>query len=325
MDEKAAKRARVIPNFEQTAEICNKYNLGGLIDITEKIENTSNVNLKIQTKKGKFVIRIFPGDPQRLNFIMDVLKNLDNNDIPVLMPLRNIEGGYFYKFHTKNIQVTRFRNGKAFAHNPKQAAASGKILRRFHDVLAQTPELVRPRGSIYPSTNIIRESISKIQHAPKNIPAEHIKLITSLYDQIVEKWEAHKQPLPNTIIHGDWHQGNLQYSDMDEVSCIMDFDFITRAERIFDIAYALWRFRIYKESQNLGKSFLEGYGRLSPQEIEILPLEIARINYFFICSSALTRNPIEEVNRQIELQYPFITWALSKDGEKAIKSLCERR
>jgi Ser/Thr protein kinase RdoA (MazF antagonist) len=318
------RRNRLIPTTEQVIDICRQYNLGNLISVSECIDSTSNINMKIKTSKGDFVIRIFSGDPQRLDFIMETLKNLDNNMVPVLIPLRDVDGKYFSKFYSKNIQVTRFRSGIPFCGDCRQAYSSGKTLRRFHDVLSSSIEKARPRASLYPSASVIREGIRKLEGI-RNLSKEQLNLITSLYDTIFGRWEQGALELPSTIVHGDWHQGNLLFNEFGEVSCIMDFDFITRAERIFDVAYALWHFRIYKGDVRCAKDFMDGYGKLTSAEINLLPLEIARINYFFICTSVLSLNPEYEFNNQINQQYPFIVWSLSKEGEQMIKYLCERR
>jgi hypothetical protein len=104
----------------------------------------------------------------------------------------------------------------------------------------------------------------------------------------------------------------------------MDFDYMATAERIFDVAYALWCFRINKESMDIAKAFMQGYGSLSNKEVCLLPLELARINYFFICSSGLSPNTKHEFDNQYRLQYPFMMWSLSKDGENTIRRLCDK-
>ena len=50
------------------------------------------------------------------------------------------------------------------------------------------------------------------------------------------------------MIHGDWHPWNQLYSNDRTVKCITDFDFIQGAERVHDIAYALWAILSNKET-----------------------------------------------------------------------------
>lgn len=326
MNKELIKKVRLIPTLEQVIEICNQYGIGNLISIMEVFENTANVNMKILTCTGTYVIRIFSADLQRANFILSILRTLESNDIPVLLPLKNNAGEHFIKFGSKSLQLTRFKHGKTFSFNIKQAWSSGKTLYKFHNALSNITGPIIPKASLYPSINIIRDGISKMEKIRDITTNDKIDLVISLYDEIIGKWELKSSQLPKTIIHGDWHQGNQLYSESGNVCCIMDFDFITRAERIFDIAYSLWHFRIYKENISMAKAFMEGYGysKLTEEEIKILPLEIARINYFFICTSTLSLNPEYELNNQFNQQFPFINWALSTDGENTINYLCQK-
>ena len=50
------------------------------------------------------------------------------------------------------------------------------------------------------------------------------------------------------MIRGDWHPWNQLYSNDGTVKCIMDFDFIQRAERVHDVVYALWAILSNKET-----------------------------------------------------------------------------
>ena len=67
-----------------------------------------------------------------------------------------------------------------------------------------------------------------------------------------------------------------------------------------------------------------GYGKLTEQEVKLLPLELARINYFFICTATLSLNPEYELINQSSQQYPFIKWALSKEGKNTLNYLCQK-
>ena len=89
------------------------------------------------------------------------------------------------------------------------------------------------------------------------------------------------------------------------------------AERLHDVAYALWSL-LSGEARALGEHFLEGYGALEPDELDALPLAIARASVFFICTASFTENPVRELAVQLDRQGPFIDWALSADGERTI-------
>jgi hypothetical protein len=85
------KKVRLIPTLEQISVICQQYELGDLVSVIHVIEDTANINIKILTKTGTYVIRVFSADMQRANEILSVLNILAKNQIPVLLPLKNRE------------------------------------------------------------------------------------------------------------------------------------------------------------------------------------------------------------------------------------------
>lgn len=311
-----------VPSFTQISDICEAYGIGNLIKVLKRIEDTANINLIILTDKSKYVIKIFNCDSKRFDFIMHTLKKLRIKRLPVLTPLKSKSGEYFMEIGPGILQITKFIFGYPFKYSLKQARYSGKMLLRFHDALSGTENFVKPIASLYPSINIMQDGISRLQKMDDEIPREQIDSIIELYDEIVNKWEIDKPSLSETIIHGDWHQKNLIFKETDDICCIVDFEFMTKAERIFDIAYALWRLKITKGNMDVARAFMEGYGKLTKDEIEYLPLEICRIVYYYICTSTLSLNPKYELDNHFISHYPFMKWVMSKDGQRRIRGLC---
>jgi Ser/Thr protein kinase RdoA (MazF antagonist) len=311
-----------VPSFTQISDICEAYGIGSLIKVLKRIEDTSNINIIILTGKGKYVIKLFTCDSERFDFIMDTLKKFRLKKLPVLTPVKNKSGEYFIEAGTGILQITKFVFGYPFKFSVNQAKYSGKMLFRFHDALTDTENFVRPIASLYPSTPIMLDGISRLKKMDEEISREQIDSIIELYDKIVDKWEMDEPDLPETIIHGDWKQKNLIFNENDDICCIMDFEFMTKAERIFDIAYALWHLKITKGNMDVAKAFMQGYGRLTKDEIHYLPLEICRIVYYYICTSTLSLNPKYELDNHFKSHYPFIKWVLSKEGQSTIQGLC---
>ncbi len=325
MSKEIIKQPRFIPSLEQTIEICNLYGIGDLISVAGEIKNTVNVNIKILTKTGPYVIKIFTGKLERLNSIIEILKILNYNNVPALLPLKNMRGEYYSQIGPYMVQITKYEYGYPFVYGKHQAWSSGRVLRRFHDVLSDIGDPLTPAASTYPSVKTLRAGITSLLKMQHKIPMNQINSVTHLYYKIIEKWEVRSANLPKTIIHGDWHQGNQLYSESGDIFRIMDFEFMTRAERLFDIAYAIWYSQHKKKSMDFACHFMKGYGLLSHEEIQLLPLEIARISFFFICTSSLSLNPEYELNNQINQQFPFIKWALSKEGKRAIRNICVKK
>ncbi|RAK13853.1 hypothetical protein B0I26_1463 [Anoxybacillus vitaminiphilus] len=105
------------------------------------------------------------------------------------------------------------------------------------------------------------------------------------------------------------------------VKYILDFDFLQKGERIHDISYFLWAVRNAKNNEELGKHFLKGYGPISPVEVEMLPVAIARASLFFLCTASFVADPVGELQEQMKVQKPYIDWLLSDAGKLSINNL----
>jgi Ser/Thr protein kinase RdoA (MazF antagonist) len=142
-----------------------------------------------------------------------------------------------------------------------------------------------------------------------------------LYEMVMTEWKRYSDTqLPQTVIHGDWHFLNSLYDEVGDIKAVLDFDFAARAERLHDVAYALWILLSQPALRTMARSFLEGYGVLTKQEEELLPTAIARAALFFVCTASFVPNPARELEVQLAKQEPFIEWACSPDGRRFITS-----
>jgi hypothetical protein len=48
----------------------------------------------------------------------------------------------------------------------------------------------------------------------------------------------------------------------------------------------------------LGKHFLKGYGPISSVEVEMLPVAIAQLSLFFLCTESFVADPVRELQEQ---------------------------
>ncbi|MDF2546531.1 MAG: putative homoserine kinase type (protein kinase fold)-like protein [Anaerosolibacter sp.] len=308
--------------IEDVEYICMQFDIGKLKYIHGHIKNTVNINILTETEKGKYIIKFSYIDEHQLINIVEAIKTLKENGIPALLPLQTINNQHYIKLKNYRIQVTPFIVGHSFNRNPKQMFSSGEVLKKMHDVLSDYDKIPVPRSSVYPSTEVLNKGITRLELIKHNFNKEKILLIYRLYDEIQKGWNDKEKELPHTVIHGDWHERNQLFTKEGTVCCVFDFDYIQRKERLFDIAYALWNFLNRSQMKIFAEPFMQGYGLLEEQEIAALQLAIARVSFFFLCTASLNEKPINEMDRQLREQVPFLEYILSKDGQKRIGELC---
>lgn len=113
---------------------------------------------------------------------------------------------------------------------------------------------------------------------------------------------AEKNPLPTTIIHDDWHPKNLLYNKDGTVAYVLDYDGFQRAERIYDVAYSLYQLQS-KKNKAFIQPFLDTYGKLLPEEEELLPFIVAKVAFWFVLQY---RDYPKHLDSQLEKHEPFI-------------------
>jgi len=310
------------PDHGEISKLCEEFGLGDLICNHGDLGGLYNVNLKIETNKGMYVIRIASGlaSERHLRFSKQVIDVLHNANIPVLKPIVNEQGMNYSTYKDRFVQITPYIEAYAFQTNPRFANASGRILRKMHDTLENAQAGPLPEWSNYPSSIVLEEGMSLLKDVCR-VPHNQLSSAEQFYNLVMNEWEKLCHDLPETIIHGDWHMWNALYDTNGEVRAVLDFDFVQRAERIHDVAYMMWALLPNDSFPQLGSAFLQGYGELSDIEKRILPVAIARASVFFICTSSFNPVPTDELERQLTRQGPFIEWLLSNEGRRRVADL----
>ncbi|OIK09580.1 phosphotransferase [Bacillus sp. MUM 13] len=316
---------RYIPNKNEIEKLCEQYKIGELVTIDGELGGLFNVNLKINTTIGNYVIRVHSGLSSEIHLLAEkhLLKKLIEQDIPVLTPLNTTNGSYFSTLHNRFVQITPFVQGIPFIFSNEQVYRCGNLLKKFHNALIREEEIPTPNWSNYPSHRVLKQGIYQLVKLQRYIHEPPlITEVERLYEKVMNEWSClNGDSLKKVVIHGDWHPWNVLFNDKNEIKYILDFDFLQKGERIHDIAYFLWTIRNEKNKKKLGEHFLKGYGPLTTSEIELLPIAIARASLFFLCTASFVANPGRELNEQMQVQKPYIEYLLSDNGKTSIKQL----
>ena len=197
------------------------------------------------------------------------------------------EGRIYELFH--------FIDGHRFDKSNPSAAESGRVLAHCHDILSEYPE----------EPAVIKTSFHQIENTQKVISEianvlskyENSSYLEGMDGTAAYIGEQFKQAnattdsvgfssLPTSVIHGDWHPGNMLYKD-GEIVAVIDFDSLQVAQRITDLANGVLQFSMRMgtdEVENWPDSFrghtirsmVQGYNAfttspLLPSELSIIP------------------------------------------------------
>lgn len=305
--------------MEDLKRLCREYGIGRLLEVEDFLGGGYiNANLKIRTSKGKFVIRIFLKDveKERLQYAYSIVSMLAEDGVPALLPLLNADGLSYTGYKEFVVQLTPFVDAAPFKGLPSQAYFSGKMLSRMHKTLSAVEESPVSTGS-YQYYQLDPISImGRLKAEGENLPNHKGTAIVDFY-RLLNQHVIETSNLPKTIIHGDWNPWNQLFKENNEVLCFMDFDTLQRAERVFDIAYALYFFLIQQRNQKVARAFLKGYGCLTVQEINVLPFLIAKIGLYF---GILVEHGDFTFARNLDQ----LKWVISEEGRNMLRRFCIR-
>lgn len=77
--------------------VCQHFSLGELVGIGDRLKGSYNINLKITTTNGEFVVRFISSSVSEahLQYVSKLLAKLENEGIPVPLPVQDEKGMSF--------------------------------------------------------------------------------------------------------------------------------------------------------------------------------------------------------------------------------------
>jgi len=291
------ERERFSP--DELAVVLSHYDLGVIQNAKEFARGSRrSPKLLMRAADGRYLLKRRAAGrdkPERVKFAHDLLKHLRQRRFPVpaLMTTRDgresmltIEGRIYELFE--------YRSGDRYDGSLDQTTHAGKTLARFHRAVEDfDAEWVPPRGA-YHDSSAVRQGLNAIPSTTASHDsvvgheAELLAMTQELYERYDEAAEAASArglaDWEATIIHGDWHPGNMVF-ESGRVVVVLDFDAVRRQPRVIDLANGLLQFSILRGSGEPAewpsfldgtrvRRFLRGYlakQTLEPDEREVIP------------------------------------------------------
>lgn len=278
------------------SDVMQDFGLGSVRSV-EALGGTATQKWAVTTSSGRVVVRIRPPEfahPEKARFDHTVLLRLVAAGVPVPRPLATPAGETLLVRGGDAVEVLSWIEGEPWsAEVPGVAQSVGAFLARFHLALAdQRPvgETDQPREDHPDELQPILDTLMAGTVDPAD--RRRLGLIIDLLDKGRADLEATLYPsLPQTVIHGDFHPGNVRFCGA-EVAALYDFDYLAVQARARDVIDALMFFAsnraapfvpddIHSLTQTFVPDFsasravLDGYRSISPltdDEWRALPL-----------------------------------------------------
>jgi Ser/Thr protein kinase RdoA (MazF antagonist) len=237
------------------------------------------------------------GVERRIQFAHEIQLFLASHAYPTAGPVLATDGrsivvhqGYYY-------ELFRFITSRRCDASIEEIATCGGAMGKMHGILDQFPgEPPTGRGT-YHANSEVKTVLGRLPRRLAMFPgAGPIKAIQETCDLLGVRYQAAADAVdatgaletPGTMIHGDWHPGNVRFHENGSIAAVLDFDRLRVAPRTIDLANGMLQFVQAAEArltgsqtlQALGRSRLQamvmGYGRHAPwpleeEELEALP------------------------------------------------------
>ncbi len=258
MRDTTSERDRLAPN--ELTEALGHYHLGTVASAKEFPHGSRRApKVLIETERGVYLLKRRArgqDDPFKVAFAHALVQHLRSKRFPVpaLIGTRD-DDNTMLQLRGHVYEVFAYLDGRRYDESLKQTAHAGRTLARYHRAVEDFgTEWIPPRGSYHRSA-----SVGAGLNAIPNVIAGHadvsghetelLRLVQTLrtqYDQAGETVERGGFSLwPASIIHGDWHPGNLLYRGP-KVLAVLDFDVARFQPPIIDIACGMLQFSIIR-------------------------------------------------------------------------------
>jgi Ser/Thr protein kinase RdoA (MazF antagonist) len=206
--------------------------------------------------------------------------------VPELLGLK-LNAGTLLELEGFSYELCRFIEGRRFDGQLHDAKSSGSRLAGFHDLTHHYCDTAPPGAGFHGRADVVRAASELHKTRPELDPAA-CETLAALLDAGHTGADTRWNDLPNTVVHGDWHPGNLLFGTYG-VNAVLDLETVRVEPRVSEIANALLQFsmplrqgpnatarQLDAPSMELQQALLSGYGlvarhQLQPIEIDALP------------------------------------------------------
>ncbi|WP_282941633.1 phosphotransferase [Paenibacillus sp. RC67] len=323
-------------------EVLECYFEDGQWRVEAKESGVNNTTRFVYTPMGTFVLRIYDNheDMNKIMYESTVLQQLQRVKLSyrVPKPLSTLKGSpYVVTVSGKIAVVFEYIEGeRANMTDLHHVAAIGRAMGELTDALSKIQldidAAYEPYYELYEVHPLVtKERLDTWMKEMSDGPLHNeIHLLSSGIDRLLNDIPALCR-LPVQLTHSDIVAGNVLV-DGDEISGVLDFEFVTPDLRAMDAAVFLCELVRHEDenSWSLVESFILGYGqaaRLNGDEIEALP-QLILLRSMVLCIHFLGRHwdgldEEQDVNRYLVQLSQVYTW-LEQNQERLLE-LCKKQ
>ena len=245
-------------NTDEIASALGHYDIGEVRSIRVYPRGSSrSPKALVESGIGSLILkRRGPGrdDPRRIVFEHAVHQRLESEGFPVVEIIRSAKSGSTVVRASGHIyELFRYIKASRCDGEAGSLESCGRTLAILHDTLLDFDEESPPVQSFHGVSDLVRH-VERYADTIRSRGRRSCKAIIEGYQEAAWSVDALGwQEWPVSIVHGDWHPGNVLYDDGGQVSVVLDFDAARCEPRASDLASAILYFGRYVSRMHSGQ------------------------------------------------------------------------
>jgi Ser/Thr protein kinase RdoA (MazF antagonist) len=244
---------------EELAQVLSHYDIGVIHQAKPLSAGSRRApKLVITSERGKFLLKRRPkgkDDLYHVAFAHAIQSRLSEMEFP-LAPLVATcdEKNTILHLNNRIYELFEFVSGSRYDGTAEATADTGQQLANFHRYLTDFAEKWKPPGGSFHDSSTVRTHLKttgtekaagqdkKLQRTAETLMALYNASSIRVSELGFDSW-------PEQIVHGDWHPGNMLFSDH-RLTAVLDFDSVKIASTVTDLANGMLQFSIVGNRPN---------------------------------------------------------------------------
>jgi homoserine kinase type II len=244
---------------EELAQVLSHYDIG-VIHRAKPLSagNRRAPKMVITSERGKFLLKRRPkgkDDLYHVAFAHAIQSRLSEMEFP-LAPLMTTCDEKNTILHLNNhiYELFEFVTGSRYNGSAEATADTGRQLANFHRYLTDFAEKWKPPGGSFHDSSTVRTQLKttgteKAAGKDKTLQRTAETLMALYNASSIRVSELGFDSWPEQIVHGDWHPGNMLFSNS-KLTAVLDFDSVKIASTVTDLANGMLQFSIVGNRPN---------------------------------------------------------------------------
>lgn len=238
---------------EELARVVSHYDIGVIHQAKQlSAGNRRAPKVVIISEKGKFLLKRRPkgkDDLYRVAFAHSIQSHLEGKDFPVpSLESTCDENNTILQLNNHIYELFKFVSGTRYAGTAEETIDTGRQLAKFHRHLADFASERKPLAGSFHDATMVRRHLKTVgsdkMAGPGRKMQETAEELMSLYNySSIRVNELGFDSWGEQIVHGDWHPGNMLFSDT-KLIAVLDFDSVKIAPPLTDLANGMLQFSL---------------------------------------------------------------------------------